>query len=287
MKHFPFYFSLALLGLAGMAANSTADPLDQWTLRSSGTSQTLRAVTYANNEFVAVGSGGTILTSPDGVAWTRRSSGTSQDILAITYGNGIFMAVGPGIILTSADGSAWRSPASTTLPLNAVVYGDNSFLAVKTDSRPASGITSRDGITWTSLNLGFRLGGVAFGNHRFLACGEDLYQPAGMWGTIHYSLVYSSPDAITWILTDIASISVKPPPADEAATGGLNGVVTPAVAPESPSNEWPGGSRWALRQSNTTSPDVAAVARGKGRAGRGSTTPRVRMLALISSGFPG
>jgi hypothetical protein len=28
-------------------------------------------VTYGNNTFVAVGSGGTILTSPDGVNWTQ------------------------------------------------------------------------------------------------------------------------------------------------------------------------------------------------------------------------
>jgi photosystem II stability/assembly factor-like uncharacterized protein len=200
MKQLSLYLFLAVLVLGRLAAISMADPLDQWTLRSSGTSQTLRAVAYANNEFVAVGSGGTILTSPDGVTWTSRSSGTTQDILAITYGNGTFMAVGPGVILISADGTAWRSPASNTLPLNAVVYGDNSFLAVKTDSWPASGITSRDGITWTSLNLGFRLGGVAFGNHRFLACGEyqEFVHPTG---TINHSLVYSSPDAITWTLT--------------------------------------------------------------------------------------
>jgi hypothetical protein len=51
---------------------------------------------------VAVGSGGTILTSPDGVKWTRRTSGTNNLLYGVTYGNGLFVAVGDrGTILTS------------------------------------------------------------------------------------------------------------------------------------------------------------------------------------------
>jgi len=51
---------------------------------------------------VAVGDGGTILTSPDGVSWTERDSGTSNWLWGVTYGNGTFVAVGDyGTILTS------------------------------------------------------------------------------------------------------------------------------------------------------------------------------------------
>ena len=35
-----------------------------WTVRTSGTADTLNDVTYGNGLFVAVGTGGTILTSP-------------------------------------------------------------------------------------------------------------------------------------------------------------------------------------------------------------------------------
>ena len=51
---------------------------------------------------MAVGRGGAILTSPDGVTWTQRTSGTSRDLNGVAYGNGLFVAVGDfGIIFTS------------------------------------------------------------------------------------------------------------------------------------------------------------------------------------------
>ena len=59
-------------------------------------------MTYGNGTFVAVGVGGTILTSPDGVNWTAQNSGTNNHLRGVTYGNGTFVAVGlGGTILTS------------------------------------------------------------------------------------------------------------------------------------------------------------------------------------------
>jgi hypothetical protein len=73
-----------------------------WTQRTSGTSNWLNGVAYGNGLFVAVGDGGTILTSPDGVSWTQRTSGTSNQLNGVAYGNGLFVAVGwDGTILTS------------------------------------------------------------------------------------------------------------------------------------------------------------------------------------------
>src|SRR5690554_5505416 len=42
----------------------------EWTIRESGSSVELIAVTWGNNQFVAVGCNGTIETSPDGAEWT-------------------------------------------------------------------------------------------------------------------------------------------------------------------------------------------------------------------------
>jgi photosystem II stability/assembly factor-like uncharacterized protein len=62
----------------------------------------LNAVAYGNGLFVAVGYGGTILTSPDGAGWTKRTSGTSNGLVGVAYGNNRFVAVGDrGIIFTS------------------------------------------------------------------------------------------------------------------------------------------------------------------------------------------
>ena len=76
-----------------------------WTLCTSQ-GNSLFGVTYGNGLFVAVGSDGTILTSPDGVNWTAQASGTGSDLNGVTYGNGLFVAVGgsyhgSGTILTS------------------------------------------------------------------------------------------------------------------------------------------------------------------------------------------
>ena len=72
------------------------------TAQTSGTSNNLIGVTYGNGLFVAVGTSGTILTSPDGVTWTQRTSGTDDTLRGVTHGNGTFVAVGIyGTILTS------------------------------------------------------------------------------------------------------------------------------------------------------------------------------------------
>jgi hypothetical protein len=72
-------------------------------------------VTYGNGLFVAVGDGGTILTSPDGVNWTRGPRGRATRLFGVTYGNGLFVAVGRfGTILTSPDGVTWTPRTSGT-----------------------------------------------------------------------------------------------------------------------------------------------------------------------------
>jgi hypothetical protein len=56
-----------------------------WTSRTSGTTNYLIGVTYANSTFVAVGYYGSIVTSSDGISWTSRTSGTINDLYGVTY----------------------------------------------------------------------------------------------------------------------------------------------------------------------------------------------------------
>ena len=110
-----------------------ADPLDNWTMRNpSPTRNNLNGVTYAGETFVAVGDGGTILTSPDGAAWTHRVSGTSAAVEWVTYASGTFVAVGVGgTILTSPDAVAWTPRTSgTSNDLYGVTYASSTFVAV-------------------------------------------------------------------------------------------------------------------------------------------------------------
>ena len=82
-----------------------------WTSRTSGTTENLYGVTYANSTFVVMDTSGTILTSSDhGTTWTVRTSGTTNLLHRGTYGNSMCVVVGDnatgaGTILTSPDGT--------------------------------------------------------------------------------------------------------------------------------------------------------------------------------------
>ena len=79
-----------------------------WTNRLSGLPYGLNDVIWDGAVFIAVGSGGTVLTSSDGIAWASIESGTDEDLSKIAfYGSDIY-AVGDEIIMHSTDhGGSW------------------------------------------------------------------------------------------------------------------------------------------------------------------------------------
>ena len=94
-----------------------------WTERTSGTSMSLRGVTYGNGQFVTVDDRGTILTSSNGISWTQRTSGTSDYLYGVTYGNGLFVSVGDDGILSSSDGTSWkRKTSGTSETITGIIY---------------------------------------------------------------------------------------------------------------------------------------------------------------------
>jgi len=170
---------------------SYADPLYNWSTRTSGTPNDLNGVTYCNGTFIAVGSSGTILTSLDGVIWSAMSSGISNNLNGVTFGSGIFVAVGDsGTILTSTDLATWtKKPAGTSEKLYSVAYGNDTFVAVGSSGTI---LTSTDSATWTKKPAGTSnwLLGVIYANNKFVAVSN--------WGNILFS-----PDGATW--TNVSS----------------------------------------------------------------------------------
>ncbi len=68
----------------------------------------LQSVAASDSSFVAVGSYGTVVTSPDGVAWTRQDSGLSLDLRGVAWNGIMYVSVGDGgTIITSPDGEVW------------------------------------------------------------------------------------------------------------------------------------------------------------------------------------
>ncbi len=124
--------------------------------------------------FVAVGSGGAVLTSLNqGANWTAQTVGDSEDLNSVTWGNGMFVAVGnSGRIFTSTDGSSWVGRTSgTSVDLNGVIYdGDVMFVAVGDDGMI---LISPDGVTWSrrSTDTEAYLASVTYGRGLYVAVG--------------------------------------------------------------------------------------------------------------------
>jgi hypothetical protein len=51
----------------------------------SGVAETLRGVTYGDDGFIAVGDGGVVLSSANGSAWTTEETMTTDPLLTILY----------------------------------------------------------------------------------------------------------------------------------------------------------------------------------------------------------
>lgn len=158
-----------------------------WTLQTSGVTSDLYSVAYDGSRIVAVGKGGVIATSADGINWTSQTKGL-QDFNRVHYGGGEFIAVGSaGTIYTSPDGNTWTQQTSgTSNDLLGVTYGSGLFIAVGSSGTL---LTSPDGTTWTSRSVpngSAGINGITYGGSKFVAAGDN-------------GKIISSSDGITWM----------------------------------------------------------------------------------------
>ncbi len=172
---------------------------------------------------VAVGEGGTILTSPrNGSAWSRVSSGVTDWLVGVTYALNKFVTVGDGgRILVSTDGATWTAVTNTatTRRLNNVIYAGGQFVAV---GEAGTIITSPDAVTWTSRVSGVTgwLRGIGYQSFSFPTRDGETQGSIDISGKQNYILVtfpfgksatgyeyvacgqggtvLRSPDGITW-----------------------------------------------------------------------------------------
>ncbi len=148
----------------------------------------LHGVTFGT-AFLAVGSGGTMFSSANGIAWTALNSGIFTDLNAAVYGsaNASYLAAGAGgVILRSADElKTWtQALTGTSNDLYALASNGSLYLAVGANGTL---ITSDDGANWTTRYSGTssHLYGVTYGN--------GLYVAVGAGGSLQ-----TSSDGITW-----------------------------------------------------------------------------------------
>ena len=128
------YIEAVGAGGGGSAGQTLAQEGIAWTLRTSGfATNTILALTYGNNLYVAAGSGGRLNTSTDAIRWTLRTSGFGSNfIYALTYGNNTYVAAGvSGRLNTSTDAIVWtlRTSGFDFNDIFALTYGNNIYIS--------------------------------------------------------------------------------------------------------------------------------------------------------------
>jgi hypothetical protein len=221
-------------GTSATSANSKYTYQDLLTQQTSGTTEQLYNICFANNLYVAIGQGGTIVTSANASTWTSRTSGTATGLRGVAFGNNTYVTVGlGGVIVSSPDGTTWTTRTSGTGEnLESIVFANNQFL---TTGGNGTVLTSPDGITWTSRTSGVTqiLQEVIFGN--------GLYVAVGLVGRI-----ITSPDGITWTTRTSGTTNNLIGATfgnNQFVTTGGNGTVLTS----------PDGITWTSRTSGTTS----------------------------------
>ena len=163
------------------------------TSRVHSDTNSLEGVAWSGTQFVAVGSPGIVLTSPDLITWTSRTSGTTNPLHGVTWSGTQFVAVGDsGTILTSPDGITWTSHTAGTYPLFGVTWSGSQFVAIGFYSNI---YTSPDGIAWTLRNTGINgnvLSGDVLTSVAWSAT-KTLFVAVGRGGAL-----ITSPDGVTW-----------------------------------------------------------------------------------------
>ncbi|MCP4130147.1 MAG: DUF5011 domain-containing protein [bacterium] len=214
-----------------------------------------RKVTVSPPIFVAVGAGGRIMTSPDGITWTDdRFNTTNIHFNGIAYGNDMFLAVDlAGVIVTSSHGFRWEQKIDLPFWLFGISYGtdsfgDESFIAVGDDAGIFRKMTGRGGwsfLTW-DVTKDKTLWAIDYDEDKgiFIAVGEAGY-------------IMISSDSSTW--------EDKSQPVDFLFGITHGGGKSVAVGPEGLIlTSADGGNNWDNR-SITDGEDLHAVSYGEGK----------------------
>lgn len=209
----------------------SADGGVTWTQEVAGGSTLLdvKWVTVnAINEFVAVGVGGTIITSPDGITWTPQVSGTANTLNYLNEGPTHISAVGDlGTALVSADALAWSAVTGISATANLAWVTQSqagaNWQAVGDDGAGAgyeASWAAAGGAAITAGALGtVPLNSVAYNSAQqvLLAVGFETVQileelDAGVWRS---DVEWRSPTYVAGVIVDFQIVPFAPGPVDE------------------------------------------------------------------------
>ena len=196
-----------------------------WTQQVYGTTNNIQEIAYNGDLMVAVGDGGSIATSPDGITWTQRNSSqsiTGNNLEDVTWNGAHWIAVGfNGTIITSIDGISWTTTNSgVTQSLRSVTWDGNQAVVVGANGTV---LRSSDLATWTSattIPLSNQFDDVVY---RQLSATTGMYIAVGQTGSL-----MTSPDGDVWTAVTVpTSENLEGVTFDEdkIVAVGLNGAI--------------------------------------------------------------
>ena len=187
----------------------------------SASPQEVQDVFVVNHTVLAVGGGGRIHSSDNGLIWEFKSTAWDKDLYTITYGMNQFLAVGPnGQIMTSPDGETWDF--FWTDPLRHSRYSVDTFngkyIAVGSNQHAGNAITidtSVDGVSWDSQACPTNqyLMSVCHNRGRAVAVGEN-------------GVILHSSDGTTWSFASITGTPTSFSSVCHAQIGAISQFVT-------------------------------------------------------------
>lgn len=257
-----------------------------WTLLPSTTAAQLRGLAFFNNEFVGVGTAGTIVTSPDGSQWTPRTSGTDQLLLAVGAGPTSVIAVGfGGVIRESAAPLGAPMIVTPPLPVTEGVGGTANFSVTASGSAP---------LTYQWYRNGIELGGATTAT---LALRNLQLIDAGTYTVIVRNPFGSAvgPAAVLTVATAATAPAITAHPVDQAVGAGATAIFSVGVTGTAPfSFQWrfngvalAGGTASSLILPNATAAHAGAytvvIANAGGVVTSVAATLTVRQSPVITT----
>lgn len=213
--------------------------------------------------YVAVGNGGTIVSSNDAVTWTTQTSAPAitANLNSVTSNGTTFVAVGAnGTVVTSADGVTWTTQTPVglgTANLNSIIYVGSIFYAV---GDAGTIFVSVDAVNWSQVAAAnfFDAGTSAVkaitANLHDISYGLGAFVAVGDSGTILYST-----DGANWYYQDSVLTSANLYSANfisQFVITGAGGTILYGAPASTPSGPQP--YTWTTATSSTTN-DLYAV----------------------------
>jgi hypothetical protein len=195
------------------------DTASSWTRLGASPRNVLLGVAWNDRQYIAVGVGGTVMSSTDLDNWTLQASGVSHTLRSIASSTSRLVAVGDSaagepIVISSIDGTTWSvqyrggacqaDSCATPSMLSKVIWTGLQFIAVgqeRIGTEYALILTSPDGLNWTqhsaqAIGLGEPQVGPESGMTS-VAWSGNLLVAVGIAGD-GYPAAWSSTDAEVW-----------------------------------------------------------------------------------------